>query len=158
MARQLTELAVVLRPLGEIGEALQHAVGGAAKAGALEAAAKDLGADRRFSGIPSRAAALNAGYDTVSDGVVLHLRPEGLWKLADQGRRRSGDIRPKRSRRGGNRKPRGRAAVGSGSRFVAVGRYRPSRGLGTIDDALELIDRDVERAAGDVVEQTLRSL
>jgi hypothetical protein len=157
MTRELTRLAGELVALVDVDDVTQHAMGAAGKAAALETAARDLGADRRFSGIPSKAAGLNAGYD-LGNPVVVHLRPEGLWILAEHGRRRSGVIRPKRSRtrRGGNRKPRGRAAVGTAGRFVAVGRYRPSPGKDTISDALALMDERVPEAIGDAIVTKLR--
>lgn len=152
--RQLTELAVELRPLVEVDDVVQHAMGAAGKSSALDAAATDLGPDRAMSRF-RRKVALGAGYD-VGDPVVVNLRPEGLWILANDGRRRSGEIRPRRARRGGNRKPRGRAAVGGDGRFVAVARYRPSRGLRTIDDALELMDDRVPTAVGAAIDSKLR--
>lgn len=159
MAGTLTKLAGELVAIVDVDDEMQHAMGAAGKAAALEAAARDLGADRRFSGVPSRAAALNAGYDT-GNPVVVNLRPEGLWILADAGRRRSGRIVPKpaRARRRGDRRPRGRPAVGSGGRYVAVGRYGPSAGKQTLTDAIELMDEHVAEAVGDQIETRLRNL
>lgn len=161
MAGELTRLGVALAAAVDVDDEVAHAIGAAGKRSALDAAESDLGSDRKFSGLRGgRGAALSAGYD-VGDPVVVNLRPEGLWTLADRGRRRSGDIRPKPGRRGGgNRRPRGRAAVGrrGGSRFVAVGRYRPSRGLSTIDDAVDDMDRTVPAAFGDVIVSKLENV
>lgn len=158
MSRRLTELGVELAAAVDVDDESQHAMGAAGKSSALDAAERDLGADRRFSGLRGgRGAALSAGYD-LGDPVIVNLRPEGLWILADAGRRRSGPIRPKKARRRGTRKPRGRPAVGDGGRFVAVGRYTPSRGLNTIDDAVDDMATSVPDALGELVDAKLRRL
>lgn len=149
MARPISELADDLIAAFDVDTDVQHAMGAAGKGAAMDAARTDLGSDRAFSGF-GRIVPLTAGYD-LGKPVVVHLRPEGLWILAEDGRRRSGDIRPKARRRRGDRRPRGRAAVGSGGRFVKVGRYGPSRGLNTITDAIELMDERVPDAIGDAV-------
>lgn len=154
MSRQLTELAAELTTAFDVDATVQHAMGAAGKSSALDAATADLGGDRAFSGF-GRIVPLSAGYD-LGDPVVVNLRPEGLWILAEDGRRRRGDIRPKARRRRGNRKPRGRAAVGSGGRYVAVGRFGPSRGLNTISDALAFMDDRVPDAIGDTVVARLK--
>lgn len=149
MARQISELADDLIAAFDVDTDVQHAMGAAGKGAAMDAARTDLGSDRAFSGF-GRIVALSSGYD-LGNPVVVKLRPEGLWILAESGRRRSGQIRPKARRRRGNRKPRGRAAVGSGGRFVAVGRYGASRGLNTITDAIELMNERIPEAIGDKI-------
>lgn len=127
------------------GDDFAHVIGGAGKTAALDAAGDSLGADRRFSGMRGgRGAALSAGYD-VGDPVILKLRPAGLWLLADKGRRRSGTIRPKRARRRGGR----RVAVSTPYGPRAVSRFRPSRGLDTLTDAEDEMNRTIPDAIGD---------
>lgn len=152
--RQLTALAAELTAAFDVDATVQHAMGAAGKSSALDAATVDLGGDRAFSGF-GRIVPLTAGYD-LGKPVVVNLRPEGLWILAEDGRRRRGQIRPRARRRRGTRRPRGRAAVGTGSTFVAVGRFGPSRGLNTIADALELMDDRVPEAIADTVITKLR--
>lgn len=157
---ELSRVAVSLSALVDVDTAVQHAMGAAGKESALSAAARDLGSDRRFSGVPSTAADLRAGYD-LGDPVILNLRPEGLWILAEDGRRRSGEIRPNTRRRRGrtaNRQPRGLPAVGSGGRFVKVGRYRPSRGLNTISDAIDDMSDAIPAAIGAAIDAKARQL
>lgn len=151
MSRPLTGLAAELTAAFDVDDTVQHAMGAAGKTAAHDAATADLGGDRAFSGF-GRIIALSAGYD-LGDPVLVKLRPDGLWLLAEDGRRRSGAIRPKRrrTRRNSTRKPRGRAAVGSGGRFVKVGRYGPSRGLNTITDAVDTMNDTVPEAIGDTV-------
>lgn len=73
------------------------AAGMAAKTAALAAAAADLGSDRSFSGL-GRKVPLGAGFDEVSWSMIrLNLRPAGLWKLAESGRRGGKVIRPRRA-------------------------------------------------------------
>jgi hypothetical protein len=104
------------------------------KKGALLAVAHDLGSDRRFSGM-RRKVSLNVGFDPIGvDKVELKLRPAGLWKLAQAGRRGSKRVGSTR-RRGPFRTPHG---------FRAAFESRPSRGLHTIDSAA----RDGSRGAG----------
>lgn len=118
-----------------------RAGGMAGKKSALEAAAADLGGDRSMSGL-RRKAALGAGFDfTGGTEVTINFRPAGLWLLASQGRRSSGQIRP-RGRRG-----RKRALAGNGFGPVARSRYGPSRGLNTFDDAVVGARREVPQAA-----------
>lgn len=110
----------------------------AGKKAALEAASADLGGDRAFSGL-RRKAPLGVGYDV--DGATVHInfRPAGLWRLAEQGRRSSGTIQPRR--RGGRRAvltPLGPRAGSS---------YRQSRGLGTFTEAVKDAQREVPKAA-----------
>lgn len=138
-----SELSTLLDDL----EPLQHAVGLFGKETALETVSKALGSDRAFSGLRRRAR-LGAGYD-LGTPVILNLRPAGLWFLADDGRKRRGKITPRR--RGGKRAvmtPRGPRASSS---------YGRSRGLRVLLDTEDAIDRGIERAAYDGLDQLLRS-
>ena len=59
--------------------------GAAGKKAALDAASRDLGGDRRFSGM-RRKATLSAGYDDAGAGKVeIKFRPAGMWNLAEAG-------------------------------------------------------------------------
>jgi hypothetical protein len=140
-----SELAAFGTKLEKIvsGPAIRRVVAAGGRAGkesALEAAAADLGGDRAFSGM-RRKAPLGAGYD---DGggtsVTLNFRPAGLWRLASQGRRSSGVIKPRR--RGGKR-----ALAGNGFGPVSASRYGRSRGLSTYDDAVKKAQTTVPKAA-----------
>ena len=119
--------------LGDL-EPMQHVIGQAGKKAAITELGKALGPDRRFSGF-RRKVTLNAGYD-VGTPVMLNMRPGGLVILADEGRKRRGDIRPRRGR--GRRRavltPQGPRAYSS---------YGPSRGL-------KVIDKTVKRATDDI--------
>lgn len=137
--------------LGDFGRRLESLVDGpvmqrmAAKGGAagkrvaLEAVSKDLGSDRAFSGMRRRTG-LSAGYDNQGGGVVaINFRPAGLWKLAEDGRNKSGKIKPRA--RGGKKAvmtPRGPRRSST---------YGPSRGLGTFTDAVHDAQREVPKAA-----------
>lgn len=112
--------------------------GAAGKKAALDAAAKSLGGDRAFSGMRRRVA-LSAGYDTAGHEVTVNFRPAGLWRLAQAGRHASGPIRPRRGHR----------AVLTPAGPRARSSYRPSRGLGTFDDAASQAGRDVPKAAAE---------
>jgi hypothetical protein len=115
--------------------------GQAGKKAALGAAADDLGGDRRFSNM-RRKTALSAGYDDLGDTrVQINFRPAGLWKLAEDGRRKSGKIRP-RGRSNGRRR-----AVMTPLGPRASSSYGPSRGLGTFTDANKDARREVPKAA-----------
>jgi hypothetical protein len=117
-----------------------NAGGMAGKKAALEAAARDLGGDRAFSGM-RRKAPLGAGFDhSGGTQVTLNFRPAGLWRLASQGRRSSGVINARK--RGGKR-----ALAGSGFGPVARSRYGRSRGLDTYDDAVRKSQTEVPKAA-----------
>ena len=154
MARTLTNLAAELTAAVQVTADVQHAMGQVGKTAALEAATRDLGGDRAMSGF-GRIVPLTAGYD-LGNPVVVNLRPEGLWILAEDGRRRSGPIVPKARRRRGTRRPRGRAAVGTAGRYRAATRFGPSRGLNTITDALTDIDARLPDAVADAVITQLR--
>jgi hypothetical protein len=122
-----------------LGRVVQEG-GMAAKAAALEAAARDLGGDRSFSGM-RRKAPLGAGFDrTGATSVVINFRPAGLWRLASQGRRSSGAIKTRG--RGGKR-----ALAGGSFGPVARSRFGPSRGLDTYDDAVKKSQTTVPKAA-----------
>lgn len=151
MAGPITSLAVDLAALADIDEPVQHAMGMLGKTAALDNASRDLGTDRRFSNLRGgRAAALSAGYD-LGNPVIVNLRPEGLWLLAQDGRKRSGTIRPKPARSRRRRQPRGRPALQINGRWVATSRYRPSRGLNTIDDTVDDINRQIDDTVADAV-------
>lgn len=120
-------------------ERLQHAGGAAAKEASLDEAARDLGADRAFSGFRRRNARLGAGYDVEPDATYINLRPKGLWVLANTGRR-AGNQRIAPRKRGGAKAlktPWGpRASV------------KPSnwRGFGTLKRAEDRFDTEVPEA------------
>lgn len=128
--------------------------GDAGKRAALRAAVDSLGGDRRFSGM-RRASPLNAGYDDAAgSSVAINLRPAGLWVLAQQGRRRSGPIYPRNGSRKGSGPRRGRAVrTPYGPR--ARSSFRPSRGLGTVEDAMRMMKDDVPRAAAEQFRQEI---
>jgi hypothetical protein len=127
-------------------EQISHAMGLAGKKAASDAAKADLGSDLRMSNL-GKSAKLSSGYDIKADVVLLHLRPAGLWNLADKGRRRSGTIRPRKRR--ALRTPQGARALSS---------FRPSRGLHTIDDALKIMATEVPKAADKAVDEIVRSI
>lgn len=86
------------------------AAGFAAKDAAIEVAERDLGSDRSFSGL-KRKVPLGAGFDVVGwSQIRLNLRPAGLWKLAESGRRKGVPIRPK-SRRAAKSPPHAKAVL-----------------------------------------------
>jgi hypothetical protein len=119
--------------------------GMAGKKAALEAAAQSLGSDRRFSGW-ARGPALNAGYDLAgSDSVVINFR--GPWKLAEQGRRSHGTIRPKRRR-----------AVLTPSGPRARSSYGRSRGLNAYTNASRKASVTVPKAAHDQFVDEIRKV
>jgi hypothetical protein len=78
---------------------------------------------------------LGAGWDATDSGIVVKMRPGGLWKLADQGRHSSGSIRPRRRR--------GFSAVMTPDGPRRHSSYKRSRGLNTYQDA----ERDIESQA-----------
>ena len=140
----MSELAAFGKRLGDVvdGDAqrrMLNKAGAAGKKSALDAAARDLGGDRSFSGMRRRTK-LNAGYDLRGDSeVVINFRPAGLWKLASEGRRRSGAIVPRK--RGGKKAlmtPHGPRARSS---------YGRSRGSHTFDDAVRDAQREIPKAA-----------
>jgi hypothetical protein len=136
----VADLADLRRDLGRLLdnlEPLQHAVGGFAKEEALDAVRRDLGGDMAFSGW-RRKVKLGAGYD-IGKPVILNLRPAGMWFLAEDGRKRSKKFGPKR--RGGKKAvltPRGPRANSTSTR---------SRGLNTLTDTQQAIERGIVKAA-----------
>jgi len=122
---------------------VQAYVGGRSKGLALGHAAKDLGGDRAMHNYKGGKLRLGAGWDAVPGGVAVNFRPAGVWKLVDQGRKRSGVIVPKRRRRRGARPGARRAIRMPDGGYVAFSHYGPSRGLGTFGDS----ERDIERRA-----------
>lgn len=124
---------------------LKEIAGMAAKEAALDVAERDLGSDRAFSGFKRRNARLDAGFD-IEDGprVVLNLRPKGLWMLANDGRRantgkaKGGIIQPgPRAKSSVMRTPWGPRANVKSSK---------SRGLGTLADAENAVERETFKA------------
>lgn len=128
-------------------ERVQHAMGGAGKKAATDAATADLGADLHMSHLRSKAK-LAAGYDLIEDGVIVRLRPKGLWSLADRGRRRQGTIRPRKGHR----------AVRTPQGFRAFSHYTPSRGLHTIEDALKIMEVEVPKAAAKAMVENIGAM
>ena len=125
-------------------KAMTRAGGMAAKKAAEQAASRDLGGDRRMSGL-KRGGALSAGFDLVgSSSVKVKYRPAGAWVLADQGRKRTKLIVAGQGRRKGAGGVRlFRTPDGPRRSFMS----RPSRGLGTIRDAKREAGREVPKAA-----------
>lgn len=139
-----------------LNDEMRHVAGLAAKDAALDAAEKDLGADRAMSGFKRKSAQLRAGYDLTPTGVTLNLTPKGLWMLANDGRRansgktRGGKVHPRKGRGGAGGRalntPWGpRANVKSSS----------SRGLGTLTDAEKAIESETFKAVDKAVTQRI---
>jgi hypothetical protein len=144
----LADLRRDLQRLIDNSEPMRHAVGQFAKEAALDAAAKDLGADRAFSGW-RRKVSLGAGYD-LGNPVVLNLRPAGMWFLAEDGRKRTKRIFPKK--RGGKKAvmtPRGPRAYSTSKR---------SRGLHTLTDAENAINKGIVKAAENGLNEMTRKV
>ena len=97
MTDDLGSLQKDLTAIFEQSEPLQHAIGQFGKEEAIDVIQRALGSDQAFSGLRRRVK-LGAGYD-IGKPVVLNLRPVGLWFLADEGRKRSKKVYPRR--RGG---------------------------------------------------------
>lgn len=127
-------------------EPVQHAIGQFAKTEALDAASRDLGGDRQLSGM-TRKAKLGAGYD-LGQPVVLNLRPAGLWFLVEDGRKRRGVINVKR------RSGKEAVLTPQGPRRRAT--YSRSRGLSTLTDTYNAVDRGIVKAADEGVAETLK--
>jgi hypothetical protein len=140
---ELPALSRDLQRLLDDLEPLQHAVGQFAKTEALDQAARDLGADRAFSGW-RRKVALGAGYD-LGTPVVINLRPAGLWSLAETGRRRTKKIKPRNGR-----------AVRTPKGLRKSSTSRPSRALRTISTVEQNIGNGIERAAADGMNDVIR--
>lgn len=147
------------------GEAVKRILikaGTAGKKAALDAAGDTLGGDRKFSHWRGKPA-LSAGFDVSGPSeVTVKFRPPGLWKLAESGRKNSGDIYP--------RSGSGRGTKGSGQKFrravtsfthgqhapaikfsngdyVAHSRYGRSRGVKTYSRATKKASTTVPKAA-----------
>jgi hypothetical protein len=137
-----------------LDDELRHVAGLAAKEAALDAAEKDLGADRTFSGFRRKSAQLRAGYDLTPAGVTLNLTPKGLWNLANDGRRPGtgkavgGKVFPRKGRGGSKalNTPWGPRANVKTSR---------SRALGTLADAEEDVERETFKAVDKAVAQRI---
>ena len=125
---------------------VQHAMGAAGKESATKAAVRDLGGDRAMSGL-RRKVALSSGYDLEGDNVIVHLRPKGLWMLANTGRHKQGVIRPRK----------GKKAVRTPMGLRRTSHYTPSRGLHTVDDAIEDMTKTVPVAAAKAVAANIRN-
>jgi hypothetical protein len=128
---------------------MQRAAGTAAKKAALDEAGKAVGGDRAMSGFRGGRVKLGAGYDVSGSVVDLNLRPAGVWKLADQGRRTVKQVRPKkRSGKQALKTPWGPRASARGSK---------SRGLHVIDHTVARAGQTVPRAAFVALQRELRS-
>jgi hypothetical protein len=126
-----------------------RAAGNAAKKAATDEAGKAVGGDRAMSGFRGGKVKLGAGYDVTGSTVNLNLRPAGVWKLADQGRRTVKPVRPKkRSGKQALKTPWGAKASAKGSR---------SRGLNVIRHTVAEAERKVPRAAFVALQRELRS-
>jgi len=102
----VTSLAELQVKLDRIADGIEDprvvkAAGLAAKDAASEVAANVAGPDRRLSGWGKRGVPVGAGFDLEGPGLVaLNLRPLGVWKVLEDGRRASGTITPARRGRG----------------------------------------------------------
>lgn len=132
--------------------AMTRAGGMAAKKAALEAAARDLGGDRKMSGF-KRGGALTAGFDQAGPtSVLIKFRPPGKWILADQGRKNEKRVVAGKGRRTGSGRVRAfRTPDGPRRAFDS----KPSRGLGTLKDAKREAAKDVPKAAHKELRQQL---
>lgn len=149
LARQVEDLAS-----GAAQKRIVNAAGLAGKKAALAAAAKDLGGDRKFSGMRGKTA-LGVGYEVEGFAARIGFRPGGLWKLAESGRRSGGRIYP-RSGRGRRRGPQRGRAVMTPHGPRAASRYGPSRGLGTFSDGVKAARKTVGAAAYKAIAAEIR--
>ena len=127
---------------------ISRKAGFAGKDAAFEAAREKLGADRAMSNFKSGRIRLNAGFDqgVKPTQVVIKHGPNGLWILADGGRKREGTIYPRNGRRKGKVTMPGRAMrTPDGPR--ASSSFRPSRGTGVFRRAAALERDRVPEAA-----------
>jgi hypothetical protein len=140
MANELTQFGKRLESLvdGSANRRVLTAAGTAGKKSALDAARADLGGDMAMSNLRRGRAKLSAGYDFEGDSTVA-INMRGPWRLADQGRRASGKIAPKRGRKA-VRTPFGPRRSSS---------YGPSRGLDTYQDAVRDAEQSVPKAAAE---------
>ncbi len=128
---------------------VSHAAGREGKRTALEVGSKKLGSDMRMSGFRSRAR-MGVGYDLAgSEHVDINFRPKGMWKLADEGRKSSGRINPRRRS--------GRRAVVTPLGPRHHSNYGRSRGLGVLRDSKREMRRTVPRAAHRQFQQEIRT-
>jgi hypothetical protein len=151
-------------------KAMVKAAGVAGKKVSLDAAARDLGGDRRFRNM-AKGKPLDAGYDlNGTDSVTINFR--GPWRLAEGGRKKSGPIYRRgvtsttgKSRKGNVRafKAIGSFAGGQGHHAVrtpqgprAHSGFGRSRGLKTYTDAVDKAKTAVPKAAHDEWTQALR--
>jgi hypothetical protein len=103
----------------------------AGKKASLLAAAKSLGSDLAMSNFKKGKVKLQVGFDVVSDHEVkMNYRPDGIWILADKGRKRSKTVRRKKKQGGTFVMPP--ASPSFRSSFIS----QPSRGVGTLTDAI----------------------
>jgi len=146
MAEGTAELAALVRRLqgvaeGESMRRIQNHVGARSKGAVNDAATATLGADKAMSNFRKGRVRLGVGYDRTARGLVLNLRPRGLWVLAESGRRHAGVIRPKRGHRA--------LMTPQGPRRSS--RYGPSRGKRSITVA----ERNVQRVAGPATDEAI---
>jgi len=124
---------------------VQRHVGFAGKGAALLAASKTLGGDRAMSNFRGGKVRLNAGWDAVPNGVKINLRPPGLWVLAEDGRKSSGSIKPKRRHE----------AVVTPDGPRAHSSYGKSRGVKSVTRAQQQVDAVAGRATDEAVRREL---
>ena len=133
---EVHDLAISLTKALDDLEPMQHVIGQAGKKAAHEVLERSLGDDRAFSGLRRRVR-LSAGYD-VGQPVVLNLRPKGLIILADQGRKRTKRIAPRK--RGGKR------AVVVNGQPRAWSMSNPSKGKKVIKQTINKARADIPKA------------
>lgn len=148
---------------GESLRRVQTAAGMAAKDAANEVAGDALGSDRAMSNFRGGSVPLRSGFDIDANLIRLNLRPGGMWRLAEAGRRSSGRIFPMdrvqyTTRSGNVRSRRVRAAGGASGRALrtpfgprAASSYGPSAGL-------KVITRTAGRAADRAPRAAFRAL
>jgi len=150
MSSELADLSRDLSGLFDTLEPVQHAMGAAGKAAALDQVARDLGGDRTMSGLRRRVK-ISAGYDIDERGVTLNLRPIGLVILAHGGRKRTTQILPRRRA--------GAKALLTPQGPRANAWSLPSRGHNTISKTIARCADTVPKAAlksvGTVIERRL---
>jgi hypothetical protein len=151
MAHDLNALSKALGGLLDDLEPVQVAIGLEAKDTAHQHIESAVGPDRRMSGIRSNAR-LSAGFD-LGRPVILNLRPKGLMLLADEGRKRTTRIAPKRRRRTTSGRP---TALGTPHGAFANTVSRPSRGRNFLRPMENDLPRRTTRAAEKAVEALIR--
>lgn len=121
------------------------AMGDAGEKAALASARSSLGGDRKMSNFKG-GRALDADFDAGlgGDGAVKFTGP---WRLAEQGRRSSGQIRPRRKR-----------AVLTPGGPRAWSRYGRSRGLKTYSNAIDKARVTVGKAGHEQFEDEIRKV